>query len=284
MEIIRADILGFCFGVRRAVDFANQALSDYKNKKIYSLGPLIHNEAALNQLAKKGLVIVEESELEKVEEGSIIIIRAHGVSPAIIEKLQEKKCEVLDATCPRVKNSQKMVAKYTKEKDYVIFSGDKNHGEVKSIEGYADKNFVLLQNSCETDFFVKIAPENKSALLLSQTTFSTNEFEKISLVLKNKYPDIQIENTICPATKERQDALRKLCEQVEGVLVIGGKNSANTQRLYQIAAENCNLAAHIQSENDIPNEFFTLEKVGITAGASTPDEIIDKVEFALNRN
>lgn len=281
MEIIRAEILGFCFGVRRAVEIANKALDENKEKKVYSLGPLIHNEAALKNLEEKGLLIAEEDKIDEIENSSIVIIRAHGIAPSVIAKLTEKTCQILDATCPRVKNSQRMVEKYTQQKDFIIFSGDKNHGEVKGIEGYADKNFVLLQNSFETEFFVKVAPKNKSVLLLSQTTFSTDEFEKISTLLKNKYPDIQIENTICPATKERQDALRKLCENVEGILVIGGRNSANTQRLYQIATENCNLAAHIQSENDIPKEFFTLDSVGITAGASTPDEIIDRVEVFL---
>lgn len=281
MEIIRAEILGFCFGVRRAVEIANQALDENRNKKVYSLGPLIHNEATLMQLEEKGLLIADEDNISEIEKESIVIIRAHGVAPTIINQLSEKNCEILDATCPRVKNSQRMVEKYTKQKDFIIFSGDKNHGEVKSIEGYADRNFVLLQNSSEAEFFVHVAPKDKSILLMSQTTFSTDEFEKMSSLIKAKYTDVQIENTICPATKERQDALRKLCQQVDGVLVIGGKNSANTKRLYEIAAENCKFAAHIQNADEIPVEFLELKKIGLTAGASTPDEIIDDVERKL---
>lgn len=281
MEIIRAEILGFCFGVRRAVEIANKALDENKEKKVYSLGPLIHNEAALKSLEKKGLLIADENRVFEIEKESIVIIRAHGVSPFVINQLNEKECEILDATCPRVKNSQKMVEKYTKQKDFIIFSGDKNHGEVKSIEGYSDKNFVLLQNRAEAEFFANVAPKDKSILLMSQTTFSTDEFDAMSTVIKAKYSDVQIENTICPATKERQDALRKLCQQVEGVLVIGGKNSANTKRLFEIASENCISAAHIQCSEEIPIEFMKLGKIGLTAGASTPDEIIDDVEKKL---
>lgn len=281
MEIIRAEILGFCFGVRRAVEIANKALDENKEKKVYSLGPLIHNEAALKNLEEKGLLIADENNVFEIEEKSIVIIRAHGVSPSVINQLNEKKCEILDATCPRVKNSQKMVEKYTKQKDFIIFSGDKNHGEVKSIEGYADKNFVLLQNKEEAEFFANVAPKDKSILMMSQTTFSTDEFDAMGTVIKAKYSDVQIENTICPATKERQDALRKLCLQVEGVLVIGGKNSANTKRLFEIASENCKIAAHIQCAEEIPIEFMNMEKIGLTAGASTPDVIIDDVEKKL---
>lgn len=281
MEIIRAEILGFCFGVRRAVEIANKALDENKEKKVYSLGPLIHNEAALKNLEEKGLLIADENNVFEIEEKSIVIIRAHGVSPSVINQLNEKKCEILDATCPRVKNSQKMVEKYTKQKDFIIFSGDKNHGEVKSIEGYADKNFVLLQNKEEAEFFANVAPKDKSILMMSQTTFSTDEFDAMGTVIKAKYSDVQIENTICPATKERQDALRKLCQQVEGVLVIGGKNSANTKRLFEIASENCEIAAHIQCAEEIPIEFMNMEKIGLTAGASTPDVIIDDVEKKL---
>ncbi len=280
MKIIRASVLGFCFGVRRAVELAENALLQ-KTGDVYSLGPLIHNENALVKLEKMGLKIIDENKIEEISEGSSVIIRAHGVSPQIINQLEAKKCKIIDATCPRVKASQKMVQKYSGEDDYVIMTGDLNHGEVKGIAGYAGKHFILIHNAEDAAKVDINFSCEKNIILMSQTTYSMSEFEKIQKVLAEKYTNITIYNTICPATKERQDALKDLCTQVGGVLVIGGKNSANTQRLFQIASENCKNAVHIQSADDIPQYFYSLDSVGITAGASTPDTIIDEVEKRL---
>ncbi len=287
MTIIRANVLGFCFGVRRAVDLAEEALNEsHKNssfQKVYSLGPLIHNEATLKRLEKAGLQTVQENDIYLIPNDSVVIIRAHGVGPSVISELEKKNCKIIDATCPRVKASQKMVERYTHQNDYVVLTGDKNHGEVIGIAGYAGDNFSLIQDLSEAqNFSLQCDRENrKNIILLSQTTFSPKEFEKIENVFKNKFQNLAVMNTICPATNERQEALMELCEQVDGVLVIGGKNSANTTRLYQTALTNCKNAVHIQSSKDIPKDFFKLEKVGITAGASTPDSIIDEVVGAL---
>ena len=281
MEIIRASVLGFCFGVRRAVDLAEKALCENKGKKVYSLGPLIHNESALAELEKRGLCTVEEEKLEQIPDESTVIIRAHGVSPKVTEALERKKCNVIDATCPRVKASQKMVEKYTYDDDFVIISGDKNHGEMKGIGGYAGKSFVQIQDAKEAEQLDFSMFEGKNVILMSQTTYSVNEFAKIEEVIRFKIKNLAVMNTICPATNERQTALLELCKKVDGVLVIGGKNSANTKRLYQTAQKYCKNTAYIQSALDIPQEFYKLSSVGITAGASTPDEIIDEVEKAL---
>ncbi len=281
MKIIRASVLGFCFGVRRAVELAEKALADNPDKTVYSLGPLIHNENALRALEEKGLHIVNESDVESLEQGSVVIIRAHGVAPSVTDALEKQGCQIIDATCPRVKASQKMVERYSSQNDYVVLTGDRNHGEVIGIAGYAGENFSQLQDFEEAEKFEIPGNEEKNIILLSQTTYSPKEFEKIENLFRSKFRNIAVMNTICPATNERQQALLELCSQVEGVLVIGGKTSANTKRLYQTAAANCKQAAHIQSAEDIPAEFFNLEKVGITAGASTPDEIIDAVEFLL---
>ena len=283
MEIIRASVLGFCFGVRRAVDLAEKALCENKGKKVYSLGPLIHNESALAELEKRGLCTVEEEKLEQIPDESTVIIRAHGVSPKVTEALERKKCNVIDATCPRVKASQKMVEKYTYDDDFVIISGDKNHGEMKGIAGYAGSSFAQIQDVEEAEQLDFSLFEGKNVILMSQTTYSVNEFAKIEQSLRSKIKNLAVMNTICPATNERQTALLELCKKVDGVLVIGGKNSANTKRLYQTAQKYCQKAAHIQNAEEIPEEFFALEKVGITAGASTPDEIIDRVEESLGR-
>lgn len=278
MKIIRASVLGFCFGVRRAVELAEKALEENSGNTVYSLGPLIHNESALKALGEKGLKTVEETDISIIPDNSTVIIRAHGVAPSIITKLEDKNCKIIDATCPRVKASQKMVERYTHNNDFVILTGDKNHGEVIGIEGYAGKNFAVIQNMDEAEKFSIENPDKTNVILLSQTTYSPKEFEKIEKLFQSKFKNLAVMNTICPATNERQNALLDLCSKVDGVLVIGGKNSANTKRLYQTAAANCKNAAHIQSAADIPEKFFHLSTIGITAGASTPDEIITLVE------
>ena len=273
--------MGFCFGVRRAVEAAEEALKKY-GKGVYSLGPLIHNENALKELKEKGLLIADEKEISTIKDGSVVIIRAHGVAPDLIEILKNKKCTVIDATCPRVKANQKMVSRYTSAEDYIILTGDKNHGEVIGLAGYAKSNFIQIQNYDEAEKVQLPSNLKGQIVLLSQTTYNPLEFSKIESLLKSRYPQIKVQNTICPATEERQNALLDLCSKVDALIVIGGKNSANTKRLYQTAKENCKFALHIQDESEIPDEIRKYEKIGITAGASTPDKIISLVETALN--
>lgn len=281
MKVEKASVLGFCFGVRRAVELAENALKENQGVPVYSLGPLIHNETALLALGKKGLCIVEEADINSIPDKAKVIIRAHGVTPAVITKLEEKKCQIIDATCPRVKASQKMVERYSHDSDFVILTGDKNHGEVIGISGYAGENFRLVQNLQEAQLLEIKDSDKKNIILLSQTTYSPTEFSKIEELYKKRFVNCAVMNTICPATNERQQALLELCSQVDGVLVIGGKKSANTKRLFQTAQANCKHAAHIQSAQDIPKDFFTLSSIGITAGASTPDNIIEEIENNL---
>lgn len=282
MKVIRASVLGFCFGVRRAVELAEKALEENQGQKVYSLGPLIHNEKALKVLSEKGLVTVAEDEINKIPDDAVVIIRAHGVAPSVSNQLIEKNCVIIDATCPRVKASQKMVERYSSDNDFVVLTGDRNHGEVIGIAGYAGKNFSQIQDYKEAEKLEITDSDKKNIILLSQTTYSPVEFAKIEELFKNRYANLAVFNTICPATNERQSALIELCNNVEGVLVIGGKESANTKRLYQTALENCKYAAHIQSASDIPEEFFSLNTIGITAGASTPDIIIEEIESCIS--
>lgn len=163
----------------------------------------------------------------------------------------------------------------------VILAGDSNHGEVIGIAGYAGNKFYLVQDSEDAKKLIPPEDADENAILLSQTTFSPQEFEKIAKIIKEKYKNLKVMNTICPATKERQDSLLRLCPLVEGVLVVGGKNSANTKRLLQTAKENCSKAALIETADEIPEDFFKLQIVGITAGASTPDSAIEEVKNAL---
>ena len=281
MKVILADVLGYCMGVRKAMDSALDALEKYKDKNVYSLGPIIHNQTALDFLAQKGLKILEENQIEKAEPNSVVIIRAHGVPPCIIEELEKKDCIVINATCPRVVASQKNAQKYAARDFTVILAGDKNHGEVTGIAGYAGDKFILVENSEEL-LNLKI-PTDEKIVLLSQTTYSPSEFNKIANIIEEKCSEVKIMNTICPATKERQDALLKLCPIVDGLIVVGGKNSANTKRLLQTALKYCKNAILIERAQEIPSEFLGLDTVGITAGASTPDSVIQEVKSYLEK-
>lgn len=263
-------------GVRNAIEKAEKALETYKDKKVYALGPLIHNPVVLEKLKKQGLIILDEKDDEKIKEENVVIIRAHGISPLVEAKLRAKRCIIINATCPRVTVSQRKAEEYAKNGYTVILAGDKAHGEVEGIAGFAGKNFVLLRNTEDAKSFIKTNESNRKEVLLCQSTFSPLEFEKITNIIKEKNEKLEVLNTICPATKKRQAALLELCPKVQGVLVIGGKNSANTRRLYEKASSLCSCVALIERPEEIPESFFDLEKVGITAGASTPDDVIEE--------
>ena len=302
MQIIKADIMGYCMGVRRAVDNAEKAIKDFPHKNIYTLGPLIHNQNALDNLEQKGVRVLKLQNDKfsfDIDENSVVIVRAHGVAPQIIKLLEKTGCTIINATCPRVLSNQKRAADFAKRQFAVIIAGDKNHGEVTGLEGFV-KEFCsecyVIENTKDAEVLSNQICQNSSInkdniVLLSQTTISATEYESIGKVLKEKFPSIQILNTICPATTERQEALKKLCAQVDGVVVIGGKSSANTCRLFSMAqdfSENpeyrCKFACHIENPCELPKEFFSLEVVGLTAGASTPDEVILSVEKSLYCN
>jgi 4-hydroxy-3-methylbut-2-enyl diphosphate reductase len=289
-------------GVRRAVESAEQSIKDFPHKNIYTLGPLIHNQNALDNLEQKGVRVLKLQNDKfsfDIDENSVVIVRAHGVAPQIIKLLEKTGCTIINATCPRVLSNQKRAADFAKRQFAVIIAGDKNHGEVTGLEGFV-KEFCsecyVIENTKDAEILSNQICQNSSInkdniVLLSQTTISATEYESIGKVLKEKFPSIQILNTICPATTERQEALKKLCAQVDGVVVIGGKSSANTCRLFSMAqdfSENpeyrCKFACHIENPCELPKEFFSLEVVGLTAGASTPDEVILSVEKSLYCN
>ena len=272
---------------------ADKALSDNKNGQVYTFGPLIHNPVALADFERRNLKILSEDKIDCLKSEDTVVIRAHGIPPELTLRLEHTGAKILNGTCPLVQVNQNKCAEYAKLGYTIIFAGDKNHGEVLGIEGYGKKaaedsgkdfNFFLVRD-CEQALLAskKICDDkkNQNVVLMSQTTFSIEEFGRISIALKEKFPLIQVIKSICPATHERQSSLVKLCSQVEGVIVIGGKNSANTTRLYNTAEGICRHAALIESKEEIPPEFFTLKTVGLTAGASTPDDVIDEVEKTL---
>ena len=295
MKVVRAKILGFCAGVRRAVVAAEKALDENKGQ-VYTLGPLIHNPVALNKLAERNLKILVESKIPLLNSQDTVIIRAHGVPPETEKAIREKGVNVVNATCPLVTKSQKTAAEYASKGYVIFFAGDKNHGEVIGIEGYAREgaksagkplHFFLVKDVEELKHSImefssqKILSSDSKIVLLSQTTFSIKMFDNLQAELKSSFPNAEVISSICPATHERQDSLVELCEKVDGIIVIGGKNSANTNRLFATAQKLCKKAVLIETPEEIPSEFFDLEIVGITAGASTPDDTIDAVEARL---
>lgn len=283
MKIIRAKVLGFCFGVRRAVETAENAIAYNagSDRKIFTLGPLVHNPNVMDSLKKRGVQVTGEDSFDSLDSNSVVVIRAHGTTPAVIEKLESHSVTILDATCPKVHLSQKRAREWSEKGYRIVIAGDKNHGEVLSISSYSGNNYVVIENAGQA---LELVPAEKN-VLIAQTTFSPTEFESIKKVLEENNTELQVFNSICSATMERQESLLELKGKAEGIIVIGGRNSANTKRLYETAGSICSHVALIEDVSEIPSEFLCMETVALTAGASTPDSVIDKVElFLKNKN
>ena len=290
--VVRANVLGYCMGVRRAMEGAHKAATNNSSGRVWTLGPLIHNKTALDMLASEGVQILKDDDFTNIGGDDVVVIRAHGVTPAVKADVTARSKAVVDATCPRVMLSQKRVADFAAKGYTVIIAGDKNHGEVTGIAGCAQaaatgtSHCVLVGNKQDAmDYVAQIQegrePLPEKAMLLCQTTISRSEYDAIQAVLTPVLPGLEVFDTICPATTERQDALADLQGQVDGVLIIGGKHSANTQRLLTSAQRYFDKAELIETADEIPSEFFALQRVGLSAGASTPDEVIDEVEQRL---
>lgn len=272
MEVFLAEYLGFCYGVKRAIKIARE----HADGKGCTLGPIIHNPQMVERLKKEGVGTVED--LDFMEEGTVII-RSHGVGPQVYEKIKAKGLKVVDATCPRVKRAQ-MAARELVSEDYeVVIIGEKNHPEVKSIFEWAERNTTILETEDEAK---KFAPCPKLGIV-SQTTVSGAHFKNMVMHLLEKSSDIKILRTICTATDQRQTAAMELASKVDVMLVVGGRNSANTTRLAKLCAEKCK-TYHIETAQEISPEWFAkTKKIGITAGASTPDWVIREVYVKCQR-
>ncbi|MFP4179130.1 MAG: 4-hydroxy-3-methylbut-2-enyl diphosphate reductase [Spirochaetaceae bacterium] len=269
-SVVRAEVLGFCMGVRRAMERVEMALSRKSRDKIHTYGPLIHNPQVLDELSKRGVQRIDSP--DEFTKGTVVI-RAHGVPPQTREGLERGGAKIVDGTCPRVTRSMKLVEKSGKKNRNIILVGDPNHGEVKAIAGYAD-NVLVISTQEEAEKLQLKGP----SLVIAQTTTSAEEYARIVEILESKEAELQVVNSICPATRERQEALKQLCSRVDAVVVIGGFNSSNTKRLHQLALSFGKPAWHIETTEDLPEEIKKYPVIGITAGASTPDRIIDEVE------
>ena len=268
MEVILAEHLGFCYGVKRAIEIARQNASPDGTSS--TLGPLIHNPQMVERLKNEGVGTV--SSLDEVEDG-LVIIRSHGVGPEVYEEAESRGLELVDATCPHVKKAQ-LSAKLLSEEGYtVVIIGEKNHPEVKSIFEWTAQDAYIIETEAEADALPSIGKLG----VVSQTTFSGEKFRSIVSHLLEKSREIKILRTICTATDLRQTAALELAENVDVMIVVGGKNSANTSRLAQLCATKCK-TYHIETVAELQDDWLkNVNKIGITAGASTPDWIIKEV-------
>ena len=271
-----ASTAGFCFGVERAVRYAEEMVST-ESGPFYSFGPVVHNETVVEDLKRKGLsVIRSEDELKDLPPGKILI-RAHGISKALEEKLRESHFEVVDATCPFVKKIHRTVAEASEKGDRILIVGDPDHPEVQGILGWCQgPSFVLKDEEMISEIpFSKSEPMT----IVVQTTYQTKKFKKILEILLRLGYSMSIANTICSATRERQEEAEELASHSDVMLVIGSPTSSNSRKLYEICKKKCDHTYFIQNKDDVESEWFCKVKcVGITAGASTPRIIIEEVQ------
>ncbi len=281
MEVILAKTSGFCFGVRRAVDTVYEQAE--KNDKIYTYGPIIHNEEVVKDLEDKGVkVLNSEEELETLDEGKVII-RSHGVPKKICERIAEKGLECIDATCPFVKRIHKIVAKESENGRRIIIIGNDGHPEVEGIKGWSKTPAVVIESPEEATHFR--AETGEKLCIVSQTTFNYKKFKDLVEIFQKKGYDIIVANTICNATEERQREALELAARADVMIVIGGTHSSNTRKLFELCKSECENTYYIQTLEDLQLELpNSVELVGITAGASTPNKIIEEVQNYVRIN
>ena len=272
MDVILAKSAGFCYGVRRAVELAEAAAA--QGKKPAMLGSVIHNKHVINALLEQGARLIHHA--EEAREGETVVIRAHGEGKATYDTLTEIGSEILDGTCPHVRRIQEIASEAAAEGRQMVIIGDANHPEVQGIKGWGNSETKVI--SSIEDFDNLAISHEKRLCLVAQTTFNYNKFQELVEKISRTSYDINVLNTICNATQERQVEAKKVASQVDVMLVIGGKNSSNTQKLYEICQNECKNTFYIQTIGDLNPECISSAcNVGITAGASTPNNIIEEV-------
>lgn len=269
MEVILADKAGFCFGVQRAISTAFKAAG---KGNVYCLGPLIHNPQEVSRLRDAGIKTVED--FSGLQSGDSLIIRSHGVPPAVLASAREKGLTIIDLTCPFVAKAQQHAQSLSREGYRVVVVGEKKHPEVQSILGYAGENSVVVERPEDID---QLDLQGRLGVV-AQTTQSYGNFSEIVLRLLRLSNELKVFNTICSSTKERQDATRVLASRVDVMIVVGGRNSANTSRLVSLSRDAGKPTYHVEVVDEIRSEWMTgARTVGVTAGASTPGWVIDAV-------
>ncbi|MBT8490008.1 MAG: 4-hydroxy-3-methylbut-2-enyl diphosphate reductase, partial [Deltaproteobacteria bacterium] len=271
MGIKLAQTAGFCMGVRRAVDIVLDIAENKGNEKVYTYGPLIHNPQTIELLRKRGVVPIDT--IDDIKDGTIII-RAHGISLEERHKLKEKGIKIIDATCPKVARVQSIIKKHASLGYTVLIAGDRDHPEVVGLLGYSSGRGVVINNQDDIDML----PECDKVCVVAQTTQHSMEYEELIRRIKTRFPSILVFNTICDSTERRQEEIRNLASEMDAMIVVGGKNSANTKRLAQISRENKTPTFHIETADDLKEISINgYSNIGVSAGASTPNWIIDGV-------
>jgi len=276
MKVFVVKKAGFCFGVKRAIKIAFD-VARKKNEKVYTWGPLIHNPQVVEDLKKKGVYVVED--LRKIKKGTLII-RSHGIHPKILERIKRKKIEVVDATCPFVKKAQNK-AKLLSDQGYpMVVVGEADHPEVQGIIGYAnDCALVINPNQINEDL-----PKFKRLGVVAQTTLNIEAFRQVIGKLVEKVGELKVFNTICHATAQIQKATLELAEKVDLMIVVGGHNSANTTRLAKLCKRIGTPTHHIETARELRRGWFKDKtRVGVTAGTSTPDWLIQEVVKGIEK-
>ena len=281
MKVKNAKTAGFCFGVKRAVDKVYELIENGVSP-IYTLGPIIHNEEVVSDFEKKGVTVISEEDIPKLREGTVVI-RSHGVGRRIYDMLKTAGISFVDVTCPFVLKIHRIVERESRAGKQIIIFGDPSHPEVKGICGWCEGSCTVLRNREDAENFVP--DPGRIPCIVSQTTFNYNKFkELVEILCKKRYDNNvlnidNILNTICNATEERQKEAQSIAGEVDTMLVIGGRHSSNTQKLFEICKEECENTYYIQTPVDLDSEMFHHSSyVGITAGASTPKKIIEEVQ------
>lgn len=273
MGIILAKTAGFCFGVKRAAD---KVYAQAGNGNVYTFGPIIHNEEVVKDLEKKGVHVINDAdELSRLEKGTIII-RSHGVAKNVYDAINKSGFEIIDATCPFVLKIHRIVEQKSKEGCTIIVIGNEHHPEVEGIVGWSVSRTCIIDSAEKAEEFK--ADDNEKLCVVSQTTFNYKKFEELVEIISKKGYNIDIRNTICNATEERQTEARAIASKADAMIVIGGRSSSNTRKLYEICKSECEDTYYIQTLRDLDLYKFNSEGcIGITAGASTPNNIIEEV-------
>jgi 4-hydroxy-3-methylbut-2-enyl diphosphate reductase len=282
MEVIVAEHAGFCFGVTKAVETVYEQI-EKENSNIYTYGPIIHNETVVSDLEKKGVKVIESvDELEGIGSGTVVI-RSHGVTKEVHQKLEQSGLNVIDATCPFVKRIHRIVEEESKKGKSIIVVGSESHPEVEGIVSYATGPVYVVDSPEKAMEFE--GDRKLEYTVVSQTTFNKNKFQETIEIFKNVGYNINIVNTICNATDERQTEAEEIASRADVMIVIGGTHSSNSRKLYEICANKCTNTYFIQTLDDLHLEIPRSAKlIGITAGASTPKNIIEEVQKHVRTN
>ncbi len=290
MEIIVGKTAGFCMGVKRAIESAKEETKKSCGKVTYCLGDLAHNPQVMQSLEKNGLKVINSLEEIPKPNGKNVIFRAHGVKKEIYEQAKNLGLEIIDLTCPSVLAIHKLAKQNAQKGKFIFFIGEKGHPEVIGTESFCGSNYATIETEEDLNLAIKKAKSEdiKELFIIAQTTFRMEKFEEFVLKIKqelNEKAEIEVKNTICNATRLRQEETESLSKQVDYMIIIGGKKSSNTNKLYDISLKNCKKAIMIESANELTEkllqEIKACSKVGIMAGASTPQESIIEVKQKL---